>query len=210
MKAVTARKAVTVQHPSTKTDLKRALATDLTLETTAMRTTVVTSAAHRLDLKKVTVAEHTPRPTTPRPTTLKPATRETLTTGVKTNAAHLPSVALRHLVKNLLRDTTPKNVVQAAPTPDLPALDLLPTSARTPTQAPRTTSHVTQEETTTPENNAPNGPKTTTPVAGLLVLTPELRPSMPRLPNQQAPASPPLPSQHSRNSSTLTTPAGSP
>ena len=139
----------------------RALATDLTLETTAMRTTVVTSAAHRLDLKKVTVAEHTPRPTT-----LKPATRETLTTGVKTNAAHLPSVALRHLVKNLLRDTTPKNVVQAAPTPDLPALDLLPTSARTPTQAPRTTSHVTQEETTTPENSAPNGPKTTNVIVG--------------------------------------------
>ena len=200
MKAVTARKAVTVQHPSTKTDLKRALATDLTLETTAMRTTVVTSAAHRPDLKKVTAAEHTPRPTT----------RETLTIGVKTNAAHLPSVALRLPVKNLLRDTTPKNVVHAGPTPDLPALDLLPTSVRTPTQAPKTTSHATQVETTTPGNSAPDGPKTTTRAPGPLVPTPEPRPSMPRLPNQQAPASPPLPSQHSRNSSTLTTPAGSP
>ena len=165
-----------------------------------MRTTVITSVAHRPDLKKVTVAEHTPKPTT----------RETPTTGVKTSAAHLPSVVLKRLVKNLLRDTIPKSVIQAVPMRDLPALDLLPTSARTPTQTPKTTSHVTQEETTTPENSAPNGPKTTTRAPGPLVPIPEHRPSMPRLPDPQAQASPHLPSQPSRNSSTLTTPAGNP
>lgn len=206
-----AKKAVIAPHPNPKTDPERALATDPTLETKVMKTTTVIAvlrprlkkvaiAAHQLGLNRVTVADPTPRPTT----------GETLTTGVKISAAHHPSVAPRPPDENLLRDTTPKSVVQAVPTPDLPALDLLPTSARTPTAALKTTSHATQEGTTTPENSAPNGPKITPRAPDPLVPTPELRPSMPRLPNPQAPVSPRPHSQPSRNSSTPTTPAGNP